>query len=91
MKRTPQTSETGSAEPGARTNESSSEPALPQEIDESPQPEEEGAEPRPVGKRAYRDERHGLEDTDRRGGGEYQKRTQSDENANSNSATRNTK
>jgi len=90
MKRTPQTSETGSAEPGARTNESSSEPALPQEIDESPQPEEGGAEPRPVGKRAYRDERHGLEDTDRRGG-EYQKRTQSDDNANSNSATRKTK
>jgi len=90
MKRTPQTSETGPGEPAGRTNESSSEPALPQEIDESPQPQEESGQPRPVGKRAYRDERRGLQDTDLRGG-EYQKRTQSDTNANSNSATRKAK
>jgi hypothetical protein len=45
--------------------------------------DEEG--PRDVGEQAHEDLERGLQDTDRRGGGEYQERTQSDEHVNRNS------
>lgn len=59
-------------------------PLLPHESDQAPHSQEE-AEPRHVGKQGYHDVEHGLEDTDRRGGDDYQRRTQSDDNVNSNS------
>jgi len=43
------------------------------------------SEPRSVGKQGHRDLERGLQDTDLRGGGEYQERTQNDDHANSNS------
>jgi hypothetical protein len=42
-------------------------------------------EPRSVGKQGHRDLERGLEDTDLRGGGDYQERTQNDQHANRNS------
>lgn len=42
-------------------------------------------EPRSVGKQGHRDLERGLEDTDLRGGGDYQERTQNDHHANRNS------
>ncbi|MFC0397128.1 hypothetical protein [Paraburkholderia rhizosphaerae] len=57
---------------------------LPHETDQSPESQHED-DPRGVGKQAHQDIEHGLEDTDRRGGGEYQERTQNDAHANRNS------
>jgi hypothetical protein len=57
---------------------------LPHETDQRPESQhEEGT--REVGEQAHRDIERGLVDTDRRGGDEYQKRTQRDEHANVNS------
>lgn len=42
-------------------------------------------EPRSVGKLGHRDLQRGVQDTDIRGGNEYQQRTQDDSRANSNS------
>ena len=42
-------------------------------------------EPRSVGKQAHHDIEQGQKDTDRRGGDEYQERTQNDQHANRNS------
>ncbi|MEQ5844384.1 MULTISPECIES: hypothetical protein [Paraburkholderia] len=55
----------------------SGDPLLPHEADQAPGSQEEH-EPRRVGKQAHRDVERGLEDTDRRGGDDYQKRTQND-------------
>ncbi|PLZ02640.1 hypothetical protein CY652_08855 [Burkholderia sp. WAC0059] len=41
-------------------------------------------EPRSVGRQAHHDLERGLEDTDRRGGDDYQKRTQNDAHADRN-------
>jgi hypothetical protein len=60
---------------------------LPRESDQSAGSQEEH-EPRGVGKQAHSDLEHGLEDTDLRGGSDYQARTQNDANVNRNSATR---
>ncbi|WP_109482779.1 hypothetical protein [Paraburkholderia sp. C35] len=57
---------------------------LPHESDQSADSQQE-TEPRGVGKQAHRDLERGLEDTDRRGGDEYQERTQNDAQANENS------
>jgi hypothetical protein len=57
---------------------------LPHENDQSVgSQDEEGA--RKVGEQAHEDLERGLQDTDRRGGDEYQERTQSDEHVNRNS------
>ena len=56
---------------------------LPHEADESPASQED-REPRKVGEQAHEDLERGLEDTDRRGGADYQERTQTDEHANTN-------
>lgn len=45
-------------------------------------------EPRSVGKQGHRDLERGLEDTDLRGGSDYQQRTQNDSHANRNSEQR---
>ncbi|MBN3758017.1 hypothetical protein G3N95_34235 [Paraburkholderia sp. Tr-20389] len=58
---------------------------LPHESDQSADSQNEH-EPRGVGKQAHSDLEHGLEDTDRRGGDDYQERTQNDAHANENSA-----
>ncbi|AME24808.1 MAG: hypothetical protein M3O74_23580 [Pseudomonadota bacterium] len=57
---------------------------LPHETDESPASQDD-REPRKVGEQAHEDLERGLEDTDRRGGADYQERTQTDEHANTNS------
>jgi hypothetical protein len=48
---------------------------LPHEIDQSPASQQED-EPRGIGEQAHEDLERGLQDTDRRGGAEYQERTQ---------------
>jgi hypothetical protein len=58
---------------------------LPHETDQNAESQHEH-EPRDVGKQAHSDLEHGMEDTDRRGGEDYQERTQNDEHANENSA-----
>ena len=50
-------------------------PPLPHETDQSPASQQED-EPREVGEQAHEDLERGLQDTDRRGGAEYQERTQ---------------
>jgi hypothetical protein len=57
---------------------------LPHETDQSPGSQED-SEPREVGRQAHEDLERGLEDTDRRGGADYQERTQTDEHVNDNS------
>ncbi|CAB3750465.1 hypothetical protein [Paraburkholderia humisilvae] len=57
---------------------------LPHETDQNAESQHED-EPRGVGKQAHRDIERGLKDTDRRGGDEYQERTQNDAHANRNS------
>jgi hypothetical protein len=50
---------------------------LPHEADQDPASQQED-EPREVGKQAHEDLERGLQDTDRRGGAEYQTLTQTD-------------
>jgi hypothetical protein len=57
---------------------------LPHETDQHPESQHED-HPRHVGKQAHEDIRHGLQDTDRRGGDEYQQRTQNDSHTDVNS------
>jgi hypothetical protein len=57
---------------------------LPHESDQSAESQHEHA-PRGIGKQAHRDVERGLEDTDRRGGDDYQQRTQNDAHTNRNS------
>ncbi len=59
-------------------------PRLPHKTDPAADSDPEHA-PRRVGKQAHLDVERGLEDTDRRGGEEYQRRTQRDAQVNSNS------
>jgi hypothetical protein len=58
---------------------------LPHETDQHAESQHED-EPRGVGKQAHRDMQRGLTDTDRRGGDEYQQKTQNDAHSNANSA-----
>jgi hypothetical protein len=58
---------------------------LPHETDQNAGSQHED-EPRGVGKQAHRDVQRGLMDTDRRGGDEYQQKTQNDAHSNANSA-----
>jgi hypothetical protein len=58
---------------------------LPHESDQSVESQHEHA-PRGIGKQAHRDVERGLEDTDRRGGDDYQQRTQNDSHTNRNSS-----
>jgi hypothetical protein len=57
---------------------------LPHETDQNAESQHEEA-PRHVGKQAHRDIERGLKDTDRRGGDEYQQKTQNDSHADANS------
>lgn len=57
---------------------------LPHETDQNPESQHED-EPRHVGKQAHRDIERGLKDTDRRGGDEYQQKTQNDAHTDVNS------
>jgi hypothetical protein len=57
---------------------------LPHEADQDPESQHE-EEPRPVGEQAHRDIERWLKDTDRRGGGEYQQKTQNDAHTDVNS------
>lgn len=57
---------------------------LPHETDQDPESQHED-EPRHVGKQAHRDVERGLKDTDRRGGDEYQQKTQNDAHTDVNS------
>lgn len=60
---------------------------LPHESDQNPQAQHD-EDPHRVGKQAHHDVEHGLTDTDRRGGDEYQQRTQNDAHTNENSASK---
>ena len=59
-------------------------PPLPHEADQNPESQHE-EHPRDVGKQAHEDVQSGMKDTDRRGGGEYQRQTQNDAHTNANS------
>ncbi|QYD70630.1 hypothetical protein KZJ38_10270 [Paraburkholderia edwinii] len=63
---------------------------LPHETDQSPESQHED-DARGIGKQAHRDVEQGLEDTDRRGGDDYQERTQNDAHANRNSRGKGTR
>ncbi|MFM0011058.1 hypothetical protein [Paraburkholderia sediminicola] len=66
-----------------RSREEASAP-LPHETDQNPESQHEDA-PRRVGKQAHRDVERGLKHTDRRGGEEYQQKTQNDAHTDINS------
>ncbi|MFM0644424.1 hypothetical protein PQR14_08830 [Paraburkholderia bryophila] len=88
MKTTPQSSDGDrKADPHAdkqpRSMQEASAP-LPHETDQQPESQHEGG-PRHVGKQAHRDLERGLKDTDRRGGDEYQQKTQNDAHTDINS------
>ncbi|MDE1184174.1 hypothetical protein [Paraburkholderia sp.] len=68
-------------QPGSFSDEAA---PLPHETDQTPGSQHEQA-PRGVGKQAHEDIQKGLQDTDRRGGDDYQERTQNDTHANANS------
>ncbi|CAD6515608.1 hypothetical protein LMG28727_01166 [Paraburkholderia kirstenboschensis] len=84
MKSTPQSSDGGKqADPHAEKDPQSLQDAaapLPHESDQSAGSQHD-EEPRPIGKQAHSDVERGLQDTDRRGGGEYQEKTQNDAQA----------
>jgi hypothetical protein len=86
MKTSPQSSD-GDKQTDPHTKkrplEESSAP-LPHETDQHPESQHEGG-PRRVGKQAHRDIERGLKDTDRRGGDEYQQKTQNDSHTDVNS------
>jgi hypothetical protein len=60
---------------------------LPHETDQDPESQHEDT-PRHVGKQAHRDVERGLKDTDRRGGDEYQQKTQNDAHTDVNSGAK---
>lgn len=62
---------------------------LPHEADQDPESQHEDA-PRHVGKQAHRDVESGMKDTDRRGGDEYQQKTQNDAHTDVNSGAKKT-
>jgi hypothetical protein len=93
MKTSPQKSTTGHKRETAKRHERDSSTGharrptddaapLPHEADQNPEGQHD-QEPHRVGKQAHHDVEQGLQDTDRRGGDEYQQRTQNDANANS--------
>ncbi|RKR45484.1 hypothetical protein [Paraburkholderia sp. BL17N1] len=88
MKTSPQSSDGDKqADPHAKKQPQSMQEAaapLPHEADQNPESQHEDG-PRQVGKQAHRDLERGLKDTDRRGGGEYQQKTQNDEHTDVNS------
>ena len=88
MKTTPQSSDGDKqADPHVGKQPGSSQDAaapLPHEADQSPESQHEDT-PRHVGRQAHRDLERGLKDTDRRGGDEYQQKTQNDAHTNVNS------
>jgi len=88
MKTSAQSSDGGKqADPHARKSPRSREEVsapLPHETDQDPESQHEDA-PRRVGKQAHRDIERGLKDTDRRGGDEYQQKTQNDAHTDINS------
>jgi hypothetical protein len=88
MKATPQSSDGDKqADPHAKKHPRSMQEAsapLPHETDQDPESQHED-NPRHVGKQAHSDIERGLEDTDRRGGGEYQQKTQNDAHTDVNS------
>ena len=63
-----------SKDPAQRKRDDGAAAPLPHETDQSPASQED--EPREVGEQAHDDLERGLQDTDRRGGAEYQERTQ---------------
>ncbi|ASL42385.1 hypothetical protein bAD24_I02770 [Burkholderia sp. AD24] len=89
MKTSPQSSDGDSnkADPHASKQPRSMQEAaapLPHEADQQPESQHEGG-PRHIGKQAHRDLERGLKDTDRRGGDEYQQKTQNDAHTDVNS------
>ncbi|MFM0393616.1 hypothetical protein [Paraburkholderia phytofirmans] len=88
MKTSPQSSDGDKqADPHGKKNPESLQEAaapLPHENDQSPESQHE-EDPRRVGKQAHSDIERGLQDTDRRGGGEYQEKTQNDAHTDVNS------
>lgn len=88
MKTTPQSSDGDKqADPHAAKHPKSLQEAsapLPHENDQQAESQHE-EEPRHVGKQAHSDVERGLQDTDRRGGGEYQQKTQNDAHTDVNS------
>jgi hypothetical protein len=66
--------ELASKDPAQRKRDDGAAAPLPHETDQSPASQED--EPREVGEQAHEDLERGLQDTDRRGGAEYQERTQ---------------
>ncbi|HZZ06716.1 hypothetical protein [Paraburkholderia sp.] len=88
MKTSPQSSDGDKqADPQAKKHPGSPQEAsapLPHETDQSPESQHED-DARHVGKQAHSDTERGLKDTDRRGGDEYQQKTQNDAHTNVNS------
>ncbi|MFT4435883.1 hypothetical protein [Caballeronia sp. 15715] len=64
-----------SKHPAQQKHDDGADVPLPHEADQSPESQQED-EPREVGEQAHEDLERGLQDTDRRGGAEYQERTQ---------------
>jgi hypothetical protein len=96
MKTSPQVSQAGSRQPkpGKTADPHASQEAqslqdagapLPHETDQTAESQHED-DPRRVGKQAHSDLQRGLQDTDRRGGDEYQEKTQNDAHSNANSS-----
>ncbi|HZZ10902.1 MAG TPA: hypothetical protein VFE79_09415 [Paraburkholderia sp.] len=88
MKTSPQSSDGDKqADPHATKHADSMQDAsapLPHETDQSAESQHEEG-PRHVGKQAHKDIERGLKDTDRRGGDEYQQKTQNDAHTDVNS------
>ncbi|MEC5406739.1 hypothetical protein VOM14_14410 [Paraburkholderia sp. MPAMCS5] len=88
MKSTPQSSDGGKeADPHGHKDPRSLQEAaapLPHESDQDVESQHED-DARQVGKQAHSDLERGLQDTDRRGGDEYQEKTQNDAHADANS------
>lgn len=88
MKTSPQSSDgQKQADPHAEKHPRSLQEAsvpLPHETDQNAESQHED-NPRGVGKQAHSDIEHGLKDTDRRGGDEYQQKTQNDAHTDVNS------
>ncbi|WP_027798788.1 hypothetical protein [Paraburkholderia dilworthii] len=91
MKSTPQSSDGDKqADPHAKKHPRSLEDAaapLPHENDQNAESQND-EDPRRIGKQAHSDVERGLQDTDRRGGGEYQEKTQNDAHTDVNSDDR---
>jgi hypothetical protein len=76
-----------SKHPAQQKRDDGSDMPLPHETDQRIASQDE-ENPREVGEQAHEDLERGLQDTDRRGGGEYQERTQSDAQVNRNSRSK---